>query len=58
MLSCIRAEYGDLLSKSPYLVRIQENADQKKTPYLDTFHAVIVGIISKSFDIILMRIND
>ena len=23
------------------LVRIQENTDQKKSPYLDTFHAVI-----------------
>ena len=23
-----------------FLVRIQENTDQKKTPYLDTFHAV------------------
>ena len=24
-----------------FLVRIQENTDQKKTPYLGTFHAVI-----------------
>ena len=38
--SCIRTEYGDLLRKSPYLVRMQENTDQKKTPYLDTFRAV------------------
>ena len=36
----IRTEYGDLRSKFPYSVRIQENTDQKKTPYLDTFHAV------------------
>ena len=27
--SCIRTEYGDLLLKSPYLVQIQENMDQK-----------------------------
>ena len=27
---CIRPEYGDLWSKSPYSVRIQENTDQKK----------------------------
>ena len=26
---CIWAEYGDLLHKSPYSVRIQENTDQK-----------------------------
>ena len=28
-MSCIRIEYGDLQSKSPYLTRIQENTDQK-----------------------------
>ena len=28
--SCIRTEYGDLLSNSPYSVQIQENTDQKK----------------------------
>ena len=26
---CIRTEYGDLLRKSPYSVRIQENMEQK-----------------------------
>ena len=26
---CIRIEYGDLRSKSPYSIQIQENADQK-----------------------------
>ena len=31
--------------KSPYSVRIQESTDQKKTPYLDTFHAVTIGMI-------------
>ena len=29
VFSCIRTEYGDLLRKSPYSVRIQENTDQK-----------------------------
>ena len=29
VFSCIRTEYGDLQSKSPYSVRIQENTDQK-----------------------------
>ena len=28
-ISCIRTEYGDLGSKSPYSVPIQENTDQK-----------------------------
>ena len=30
VFSCIWAECGELRSKSPYLVRIQENRDQKK----------------------------
>ena len=30
VFSCIRTEYGDLRSKSPYSVRIQKNTDQKK----------------------------
>ena len=38
--SCIRTADGDLRNKSPYSVRMQENKDQKKTPYLGTFHAV------------------
>ena len=29
VFSCIRSEYGDLRSKSPYSVRIQEYTDQK-----------------------------
>ena len=36
---CIRTEFGELRSKSLYSARIQENTDEKKTPYLDTFHA-------------------
>ena len=30
VFSWIRAKYGDLRSKSPYLVRLEENTDQKK----------------------------
>ena len=30
VISCIRSEYGDLLRKCPYSVRIKENTDQKK----------------------------
>ena len=30
VFSCIQIEYGDLLRKSPYSVRMQENTDQKK----------------------------
>ena len=30
VFSCTRTKYGDLQSKSPYSVRIQENSDQKK----------------------------
>ena len=29
VFSCIRIEYGDLRSKSPYSIQIQENTDQK-----------------------------
>ena len=31
--------------KSPYSVRIQISTDQKKTPYLDAFHAVTMKLI-------------
>ena len=30
IFSRIRTEYGDLQSKSPYLVQMRENTDQKK----------------------------
>ena len=33
----------DLLRKSPYSVQIRENADQKKTSYLDAFHTAILN---------------
>ena len=40
VFSRIRTEHRDLLSKSPYSVRIRENTNQKKTLYLDTFHSM------------------
>ena len=40
VFSCIRTDYGDLLRKSSYSVRIQENMALKKIPYSVTFHAV------------------
>ena len=43
----IRNVYGDLWSKSRYSVRARENTDQKKTPYLDTFHAMITLLYAK-----------
>ena len=52
VLSCFRTEYGDLLRKSPYSVQIQENMDQKKTPYLDTFQAVY----NEKLMMVMMRI--
>ena len=33
IIFCIRAEWGNLLRKSPYSVRIQENTDQKKSVF-------------------------
>ena len=47
VLSCIRTKYWGLLRKSPYLVWIQENTDQKKTPYMDNFHAVNLILIKQ-----------
>ena len=40
VFSHIWTEHGEILI-SPYSVQIQENTDQKKTPYLETFHAVV-----------------
>ena len=42
VFSHIRTEYGEIRSISPYSVRMRENMDQKKTRYLDTFHAVFL----------------
>ena len=38
----------DLLRKSPYSVQIRENADQKKTSYLDAFHTVLAILNKKN----------
>ena len=46
--SYIRTEYGDLWSKSPYSVRIQENKDQKKLCVWTLF-------TQRSLDIIVNR---
>ena len=40
VFSRIWTKYGKIQSISPYSVRMRENIDQKKTPYMDTFHAV------------------
>ena len=40
VFSYVRNEYRDLRSKSLYLVRIQENTDQKMLRIWGTFHAV------------------
>ena len=42
VFSRIRTEYGKIFLISLHLVRIWEYTDQKKTPYLDTFHAVLL----------------
>ena len=41
-ISRIRTEYGEILRISWYSVRMRENTDQKKTPYLDTFQGVLL----------------
>ena len=50
----IRTEYGDLLRKSPYLVRIREKTDQKRLR-IWTLHAVI-GKTNSSNKTILPRL--
>ena len=37
VFSCIWTEYEEILRISPYLVRMQENADQKKLRILTLF---------------------
>ena len=44
VFSRIRNEYREIRIISPYSVRMRENTDQKKTPYLDTFHAVMIRL--------------
>ena len=38
---------GDLRSRSPYSVRMQENTDLKKTVFWHSFHAVLIQKIQK-----------
>ena len=57
VFSYILTEYGDLLCKSPYSVRIQKNTDHKKTPYLDAFHAVGINFIKIIIKISIIKIN-
>ena len=52
LFSRIWTKYRDLRSKSPYSFRILENADQKKTPYLDTFHTVICCMKTETFKLL------
>ena len=40
VLSCVWTEYGEIRSISPYSVRMRENTEPEKPPYLNTFHAV------------------
>ena len=44
VFSCIQIEYGDLLRKSPYSVRMQENTDQKKL-------CIVFGHFSRSDEV-------
>ena len=42
VFSCIRTKYRDLLRKSPYSVRIQENKDQKKLRICSLFTQCLI----------------
>ena len=57
--SCIRTEYGEIWSISPYSVRIRENAGKmriKITPNTSTFYAVGMDISVFLFDTQSVRI--
>ena len=41
VFSRICTEYGEIRSTSLYSVQMRKNTNQKKTPYLDSFYAVI-----------------
>ena len=45
----IRTEYREIRIISPYPVQMRENADQKKTPYLDTFYAKMLPSVDRKF---------
>ena len=63
VFSRIRTEYGEIRSISPHSVRLRENTDQKKlhkvtrkTPYLDTFHAVLMLMITNHLhDLVIVK---
>ena len=68
LFSCIRTEYGDLLINSPYSVGIQENTDSvfspntgtygpEITPYMDTFHAVLLDLRRLKYDRFILQIQ-
>ena len=46
---CIRTEYGDLRSKYPYSVRIQENTDQKKLRIWTFYTQCIITLLCPEF---------
>ena len=45
IISCIWTEYGELLSKFPYLVRILENAGQKKLFIWTRFTQYVLDVL-------------
>ena len=51
VFSCLRTEYGEMRSISPYSVRIRENADQKNSEYGHFSRSVSFSIIFPSSDI-------
>ena len=51
VFSCLRTEYGEMRSFSPYSVRIRENTDQKNSEYGHFSRSVSFSKIFQSFDI-------
>ena len=51
VFSCLRTEYGEMRSISPYSVRIRENTDQKNSEYGHFPRSVSFSIIFQSSDI-------
>ena len=54
VFSCIRTEYEDLLRKSPYSVRIQENTDQNKLHIWALFTQCLFREIFRNFLIMVL----
>ena len=44
VFSCIWTEYGEILCITPYLARMRGKYGPEETPYLDTFHAVLLSL--------------